>query len=99
MCIRDRGDSFWVKLMKPSSFAPFLAFVGIVLYMFVKSEKKKGIGTILLGFAILMSGMETMSSAVKPLADVPQFTALFTMFQNPSKIVPMPFFFSLFTNM
>lgn len=78
-----QGDSFWVKLMKPSSFAPFLAFVGIVLYMFVKSEKKKGIGTILLGFAILMSGMETMSSAVKPLADVPQFTALFTMFQNP----------------
>ena len=78
-----KGDSFWVQLCKPSTFAPLLAFVGIFLYMFVKSEKKKGIGTILLGFAVLMTGMELMSDAVSPLADEPWFTSLFTMFTNP----------------
>ncbi len=78
-----QGDSFWIQLCKPSTFAPILAFVGLILYMFLKSEKKKGVGAILLGFAILMTGMEVMSGAVSPLADDPQFTALFTAFSNP----------------
>ena len=78
-----QGDSIWLKMLKPSSFAPVLALIGIIMYMFMKSEKKKYIGGILIGFAILMSGMETMSGAVKPLADVPEFTGILTMFSNP----------------
>ena len=78
-----QGDSIWLKMLKPSSFAPILALIGIIMYMFVKNEKKKYIGGILIGFAILMSGMETMSGAVKPLADVPEFTGILTMFSNP----------------
>ena len=78
-----QGDNIWLKMLKPSSFAPVLALIGIIMYMFVKSEKKKYIGGILIGFAILMSGMETMSGAVKPLADVPEFTGILTMFSNP----------------
>ena len=77
------GDSVFIKMLKPSSFAPILALIGIILYMFIKDEKKKHIGGILLGFAVLMSGMETMSGAVKPLADVPEFTGILTMFSNP----------------
>ncbi|MCF0115463.1 MAG: Na/Pi cotransporter family protein, partial [Erysipelotrichaceae bacterium] len=77
------GTNFFMKLLKPSSFSPIMAAIGIILIMFVKSEKKKDIGTILVGFAILMFGMETMSGAVKPLANVPEFTSLFTMFENP----------------
>ena len=77
------GGSFLIQLMKPSSFSPVLALIGIVLIMFNKNERKKDIGTILIGFAVLMFGMETMSGAVKPLADVPQFTSLFTAFENP----------------
>ena len=78
-----QGDSIWLKMLKPSSFAPILALIGIIMYMFMNSEKKKYIGGILIGFAILMSGMETMSGAVKPLADVPEFTGILTMFSNP----------------
>lgn len=77
------GDSFFMELLKPSSFSPVLAFIGIILLMFVKSAKKNDVGTILVGFAVLMTGMDTMSGAVKPLADVPEFTALFTAFENP----------------
>ena len=77
------GTNFWLKLMKPSSFSPVLALIGIILIMFVKDNKKKDIGTIMIGFAILMFGMETMSGAVKPLANVPEFTSLFTAFENP----------------
>lgn len=77
------GDNVFVKLLKPSSFTPVLALIGIIFIMFQKSEKKKDIGTILIGFAILMTGMDTMSAAIKPLADVPEFTNLFTMFSNP----------------
>lgn len=77
-----QGDSFLVQLMKPTSFSPILAFLGIVLYM-TGSEKKRNIGVILLGFAILMTGMSTMSSAVEPLGEVEAFTNLFVMFQNP----------------
>ncbi|MCF0132984.1 MAG: Na/Pi cotransporter family protein [Blautia sp.] len=77
------SSNFFVKLLKPSSFSPVLAFVGIILIMFVKNDRKKDIGTILIGFAVLMFGMETMSGAVKPLANVPEFTSLFTAFENP----------------
>ncbi len=78
------GSNFFVKMLKPSSFSPILALIGIILIMFMKKdEKKKDIGSILIGFAVLMTGMDTMSAAVKPLANVPEFTALFTMFSNP----------------
>ena len=78
-----QGDSFWVKMLKPSSFGPILAFAGIILAMFCKSSKKKGVGNILLGFFILMTGMEFMSSSMKPLADMPWFSSLFLHFSTP----------------
>lgn len=78
----DSGSLF-VQLLKPSSFTPVLAFLGIVFYMFVKDTKKKDTGMILLGFATLMYGMETMSGAVSGLRDVPGFQQMFLMFQNP----------------
>ncbi len=77
------GESFFVQMLKPTSFTPILALVGIVLMMTGKDDKKKDIGNILLGFAVLMFGMEAMSSAVEPLADVPEFTSLLTKFSNP----------------
>ncbi len=77
------GDSFIVKIFKPSSFSPILAFIGIILFMVSKKDRKKDIGIILIGFAILMTGMESMSGAVKPLADVPGFRNILTMFSNP----------------
>ena len=72
-----------MQLFKPSTFTPILALIGIIMYMFLKGEKKKDTGMILLGFATLMFGMDTMSGAVKGLANVPEFTQLFTMFENP----------------
>ena len=77
------SSNFFIKLLKPSSFAPILALIGVAFIMFSKKEKKKDIGMILVGFGILMVGMDTMSGAVKPLADVPAFTNLFVMFSNP----------------
>lgn len=77
------SESFLVSLLKPSSFSPILALIGVVLILFMKDEKKRDIGTIMVGFAVLMFGMETMSGAVKPLANVPEFTSLFTAFENP----------------
>lgn len=77
------GDTFFIKMFKPTSFTPIIAVIGICLYMFVKGSKKKDIGSILLGFAILMTGMDTMSGAVEPLADVPAFGKLMTAFSNP----------------
>lgn len=77
------GDNILLQLLKPSSFSPILALIGIILVMFLKDSKKKDVGTILVGFAILMYGMEAMSDAVEPLKDVPQFTQIFTMFTNP----------------
>ncbi|MBQ5796424.1 MAG: Na/Pi cotransporter family protein [Firmicutes bacterium] len=78
-----QGDAFWIKMLKPSSFSPILAAIGIVMYMFLKNGKKKDLGTIFLGFAILMFGMETMSDAVAPLKDIPAFQQLFVKFENP----------------
>ena len=77
------GGSFFVQMLKPSSFSPILAMIGIILTMSAKSDQKKDIGQILLGFSVLMFGMETMSGAVEPLADVPEFTNMLTMFNNP----------------
>ncbi len=77
------SSNVFVKLLKPTSFTPVLALIGIIFYMFCKSGKKKDTGTILLGFATLMFGMDTMSDAVAGLADVPQFQNLFLMFTNP----------------
>ena len=76
------GDAWYIKMLKPDSFTPILALLGLVLYMFCKSSRKKDIGTILLGFATLMFGMSTMSGAVAGLKDVPQFTNLFAMFTS-----------------
>ena len=78
------GSNIFIQLLKPSSFSPILAAIGIILTMTAKdNDKKKDIGTILLGFAILMFGMETMSGAVAPLADNERFTGMLTMFSNP----------------
>lgn len=77
------GDNLLIELCKPTSFSPILAAVGIIFLLFIKNEKKKDIGTILVGFAILMFGMDTMSGAVKPLADVPEFTGILTAFSHP----------------
>ncbi len=78
----DSSNTF-VKLLKPMSFTPVLALIGIILYMFCKGDKKKDTGTILLGFAVLMFGMDIMSDAVSGLRDVPSFQNLFIMFKNP----------------
>ena len=77
------GDSLLLQLLKPTSFTPVLALIGIVYYMFIKDGRKKDIGMIMLGFATLMFGMDTMSDAVKGLRDVPQFQQLFLLFTNP----------------
>lgn len=78
----ESGNLF-IQLLKPSSFTPVLALLGIINYMFCKSDKKKDTGLILLGFATLMFGMEAMSGAVSGLKDVPAFQNLFLLFQNP----------------
>ncbi|MGN0462688.1 MAG: Na/Pi cotransporter family protein [Ruminococcus sp.] len=77
------SDNIFVSLLKPSSFTPVLALIGIILFMFLKSNKSKDIGQILLGFAVLMFGMEAMSDAVAPLKDVPEFQNILLMFSNP----------------
>lgn len=77
------GGSFWVRLLKPSSFTPILALVGIIFFMFRKGRRQKDTGLILLGFATLMFGMETMSGAVAGLGELPGFRQLFLAFQNP----------------
>ena len=77
------SDSFFVRLLKPSSFTPVLGIIGAILLLFCKDSKKKDTGTILLGFTTLMFGMETMSDTASVLADIPKFRQLFVMFENP----------------
>ena len=77
------GSNFFIQMLKPTSFTPLLAVVGVAMVMFAKSEKKQHIGTVLAGFAVLMTGMTMMSDAVKPLANVPEFTNILLMFTNP----------------
>ncbi len=77
------GDVIWLKLLKPDSFTPVFAMIGIFMTMMAKSEKKKDVGSILLGFAILMFGMETMSGAMSGLKDNESFAQILVMFENP----------------
>jgi len=77
------GDTLFIQLLKPMSFTPVLALIGIIFQMFGKSSRQKDIGAILLGFATLMFGMDIMSDAVSGLKDVPAFRQMFIMFQNP----------------
>ncbi len=78
-----QGDNFFIQLLKPASFVPIVAMIGVVLYMFQKSAKRRDTGVILMGFAILMFGMEAMSGAVSGLKDVPEFTRILVLFSNP----------------
>ena len=77
------SDAFWIRMLKPSSFSPILAIVGVGILLFSHKDKLKNAATILVGFAILMFGMDSMSAAVSPLAEVPEFTNLLIKFQNP----------------
>ncbi len=77
------GSSFWIQMLKPTSFSPILAIIGAALLLFAKKDKYKDIGTILVSFAVLMFGMDMMSNAVAPLKDSPAFTSFFTLFSNP----------------
>lgn len=77
------GDNFFVTLCKPESFTPILALLGVILLMFTKKQKYQNVGNILLGFTVLMFGMTTMSGAVEPLADVPEFANFMVHFKNP----------------
>ncbi|HIU58344.1 MAG TPA: Na/Pi cotransporter family protein [Candidatus Ornithomonoglobus merdipullorum] len=78
-----KGDSLLINLCKPENFTPILAIIGVFIIMMSKSNKKKNTANILLGFTVLMFGMSTMSSSVEPLKDVPEFTNILIMFENP----------------
>lgn len=77
------SDIIWINLLKPANFAPIFAMVGIVLIMASKQQKHQSLGSVLVGFAVLMSGMTFMSDAMKPLANMPEFASLLTAFENP----------------
>ena len=77
------SSNFFVRLLKPESFSPIMALVGIILIMASKSNRRKNVGAVLVGFAILMFGMDVMKDAMAPLADMPQFTHILTAFTNP----------------
>ncbi len=77
------GTSFFLRLLKPTSFSPVLAIIGVILLSFSQRDKHKNVGTIMIGFAVLMFGMDTMSTAVEPLSKMPEFTHILLMFSNP----------------
>ncbi len=77
------GDSFFLTLLKPTTFSPILAFIGILMIMVSKKPKQKDTGTIFVGFAVLMYGMSFVSGAVEPLAELEGFTSILTAFSNP----------------
>jgi len=77
------SSNMWIKLLKPENFSLIFAFIGILLTMISKNQKKKDIGAILIGFAVLMFGMEMMGDAVEPLKDMPEFASILTAFNNP----------------
>ena len=77
------GDSFFIQICKPANFTPILAFIGIVIVMFSKKQKNKDIAVILIAFAVLMFGMETMSGAVEPLTESEKFREVLVLFSNP----------------
>lgn len=78
-----KSDNIWIQMLNPESFSPLVALVGILLVMVAKQEKKKDVGSVLLGFSILMFGMSLMSDAVSPLADMPEFAGILVAFKNP----------------
>lgn len=78
-----KTDNFFLSMLKPENFSPIIALIGVIMIMGAKSAKKKDVGTIMVGFAILMFGMELMSDSVSPLADMPEFTSILTAFNNP----------------
>ena len=77
------SDAVWLRMLKPESFAPIVAFIGILLIMVSKGDRRRSVGSIMVGFAVLMYGMELMSDSVSPLADMPQFSSILTAFTNP----------------
>ena len=77
------GENLFLQLLKPSSFSPILAIVGVAMLMFSKKEKRRDAATIVLGFAILMFGMDMMSGAVEPLSEMEEFKNVLLMFANP----------------
>lgn len=77
------SSNFWVNMLKPANFSPIVAFIGIILIMAGRKQKQKDIGTICVGFAVLMYGMTIMSDAVDVLAEMPEFTGMLTFFKNP----------------
>jgi len=78
-----KSGNVWVKLLKPESFSPLVALIGILLIMASKKQKRRDIGRIFMGFAVLMYGMELMKEAVGPLQDMPEFASILTAFNNP----------------
>ena len=78
-----KTDNIFLSMLKPENFSPIIALIGVIMIMGAKSAKKRDVGTIMVGFAILMFGMELMSDAVAPLADMPEFTNILTAFKNP----------------
>ncbi len=78
-----QSSVFFIRLLKPESFSPIMALVGVVMIMVAKSNKRKSVGTVLIGFAILMFGMELMSGSMRPLADMPSFQQTLVAFTNP----------------
>ncbi|MBP3361021.1 MAG: Na/Pi cotransporter family protein [Clostridia bacterium] len=77
------SDNVFLRLLKPEAFSPIFAFVGIILLMCAKKTKKRDVGKIMIGFSVLMYGMQLMSGAVSPLADMPEFSSILTAFTNP----------------
>lgn len=78
-----RGDNVFIQMLNPTNFSPIIAIIAVGILTFVKKGKKFNIASILIGFALLMLGMSTMSDSVKPLAESPEFTNILTMFSNP----------------
>lgn len=78
-----QSDNFFIKLLKPSSFSPVIALTGVGMLLFSKNDRKKSIGKILIGFAILMYGMEAMTNSLEPLSQIEEFKNLFIKFENP----------------
>lgn len=77
------SSSIWVRMLKPESFSPLLALAGIIMIMGSKKDRRRSAGSIMVGFAVLMYGMELMKDAMSPLADMPEFASILTAFTNP----------------
>ncbi len=77
------SSNVFIQMLKPASFSPIVALIGVTMIMSCKKTRNKDIGTVLIGFAILMFGMEMMSDSMRPLANMPEFTSILTAFNNP----------------